>query len=127
MKSAGAILGLLLVAAISYFLIKAQFTRGPEGGAPPQQQIDTVGVSSDLLAIGQAERLYLAAHGAYAGIDQLQQEGFITFSGANRRGYNYVAETDDGQHFTVTATPVDPAKAGWPTLRIDDTMQVTRQ
>lgn len=127
MKTAGAILGLVIVLAVGYFIFKSQFSPGPTGSAPPQQTIDVTGVRSDLLAIAQAERLYLASHGAYASVDQLQQDGSITFSGTNRRGYNYVAEVDDGQHFQITATPADPAKAGWPTLSIDENMQVTQQ
>ena len=86
-----------------------------------------VGVKTDLLAIAQAERLYLASHGSYAGIDQLQQDGAISFSGANRRGYNYIADVNDGQHFKITAAPSDPAKIGWPTLSIDENMEVTQE
>ena len=69
-----------------------------------------VGVKSDLLAIAQAERMYLASHGSYASVDELQQDGSITFSGANRRGYSYTAEVDDGQHFKITARPATPPK-----------------
>lgn len=127
MKAAAGVLGLVIVLAIGYFLFKTQFTQGPTGGAPPKQVIDVAGVKNDLVVIGQAERLYLAAHGSYASLDQLQQEGSIIFSGTNRRGYNYVAEVDDGQHFRITATPSDPAKESWPTLTIDDTMQVQQQ
>lgn len=127
MRAAAGVLGLIIVVAIGWFIIKTQFTQGPTGGAPPKQTIDVVGIKNDLLAIAQAERMYLASHGSYASLDQLQQEGSLAFSGANRRGYNYVAEVDDGQHFKVTATPSDPAKAGWPTLSIDGTMQVTQQ
>ncbi len=127
MKAAGAVLGLLMAAAIGYFVIKSQYGSGPAGGAPPKQVIDVVGVRADLLAIGQAERPYLASHGNYASVDELQQDGAIAFSGTNRRGYNYVAEVDDGQHLKITATPSDPAKRDWPTLSIDDTMQVTQQ
>jgi len=127
MKAAGSILGLVIVVAIIWFVVKSQYSQGPTGGQPPKEVIDVVGVKSDLLAIAQAERMYLASHGSYASVDQLQQDGSLTFSGANRRGYNYTAEVDDGQHFKVTAAPSDPAKAGWPTLSIDDTMQVTQQ
>ncbi len=127
MKSAGAVIALVIVLAIGWFIFKAQFEKGPTGGAPPQQVIDVVGVRNDLVAIGQAERLYLASHGTYATIDQLRDDGAITFSGTNRRGYNYVAEVQDGLHFKITATPADPEKQGWPTLSIDDTMQVTQQ
>jgi len=127
MRVVGSLLALLTVLAIGYFIFRAQFTKGPQQGAPPMEQIDVIGVTTDLQAIAQAERMYLASHGAYATVDQLQQEGSITFSSGNRRGYNYVAHLDDGQHFKVTARPVDPSKQGWPTLTIDETMQVSRQ
>jgi hypothetical protein len=127
MKKAAGLLALVIALGIGYFIFKAQFTQGPTGGAPPKQTIDTVGVKNDLLAIGQAERMYLASHGTYASLEQLQQDGAITFSGTNRRGYNYTAETSGGEHFRIVATPADPAKVGWPTLAIDDTMQVTQQ
>ena len=127
MKAAGSILGLVIVVAIIWFVVKSQFTQGPTGGQPPKETIDVVGVKTDLLAIAQAERMYLASHGSYASMDQLQQEGSLAFSGASRRGYNYTADVDDGQHFKITGTPSDPAKAGWPTLSIDETMQVTQQ
>jgi hypothetical protein len=127
MKSAGALLALVIVLAVGYFIYKSQFQQGATGGAPPKEVIDVVGVKNDLLAIGQAERVYLANHGSYASIDQLQTDGSLNFSGTNRRGYNYVAETDDGQHFQVRATPSDPAKSAWPTLSIDENMQITQQ
>jgi hypothetical protein len=127
MKGVGSVLALLVVLTAGYFIFRSQFTKGPEGGAPPQQQIDVTGVEMDLQAMAQAERLYLAGHGVYGAIDQLQQEGSISFSAANRRGYTYVAEVDDGQHFKITATPVDPAKQGWPVLSIDETMQIARR
>jgi hypothetical protein len=127
MKVVGSLLALLIVAAIGYFIFKAQFARGPQQGTPPMEQIDVIGVTSDLQSIAQAERMYLASHGTYATLDQLQQEGSITFSPSSRRGYNYAADLDDGQHFKVTARPADPSKQGWPTLAIDETMQVSRQ
>ncbi len=126
MRAAGAILGLVIALAIGYYIVKSEFVQGPTGGAPPKEVIDVVGVKNDLLAIGQAERMYLASHGSYTSVDQLQQDGAITFSGTNRRGYNYVAEVDDGQHFRITATPSDSAKQGWPTLTLDDTMQISQ-
>jgi hypothetical protein len=127
MKAAASVLGLLIVLAIGWFIIKTQFMQGPMGEVPPKQVIDVVGVKNDLLAIGQVERIYLASHGTYASIDQLQQDGAISFSGANRRGYNYAADLDDGQYFRITAAPSDPAKEGWPTLWVDENMQVTQE
>jgi len=124
MKAAGALLGLLIVLAIGYLVYKAELAPGPGGGTNPAEQIDTVGVTTDLVAIGQAEKLYLASHGSYATLEQLEQEGSISFH--SRRGYNYRVEVDDGQHFKVAATPADPAKAGWPSFSMDDTLQISR-
>ena len=127
MKKVGGLLGLVIALGVGYFIFKAQMTTGPTGGAPPKEVIDVVGVKNDLLAIGQAERMYLASHGTYASVEQLQQDGALQWSGTNRRGYNYSAEVTGGEHFRITATPSDPAKAGWPTLTMDDTMQVLQQ
>jgi hypothetical protein len=91
------------------------------------QVMDVVGVKMDLAAMGQAERLYLASHGSYAGLEQLRQEGVISFSGVGRPGYNYTIEFDDGQHFKITAAPSGPAQAGWPTLWIDENMEVKQK
>jgi hypothetical protein len=127
MKKVGGLLGVVIVLAIGWFIFKTQFQQGPTGGAPPKEVIDVVGVKNDLLAIAQAERMYMASHGSYATLDQLQQEGSLAFSTANRRGYNYTATVDDGQHFTITAAPADPAKSEWPTLSINESMQVSQQ
>jgi len=126
MRAVASILGLVIVLAVVWLLVKTQFTQGPMGGAPPKQMIDVVGVKTDLAALAQAERAYLASHGSYASIEQLQQDGAINFSGANR-GYNYNTEVNDGQHFKITATPSDPAKTGWPTLWVDENMEVTQE
>ena len=127
MKKVGGLLGLVIALCIGYFIFKAEMTQGPTGGAPPQQAIDTAGVETDLAAIGHAEKMYLASHGTYANLDQLKQEGMMTFSDGSRRGYQYSIDFDGGQRFEVTATPTDPEKKAWPTLTIDDTMQVTKQ
>src|SRR6516164_6974516 len=82
---------------------------GGQPAPPPQQQVDVVGIRSELLTIGQAERQYLVAHGTYGTLDELQQERLLT-GGANRRGYEFSAQIDGGQGFTVTAVPSDPDK-----------------
>jgi hypothetical protein len=127
MKKAAGLLGLVIALGVGYYIFKMQYTEGPTAGLPPKEVIDVVGVKNDLIAIGQAERMYLANHGTYGSIEQLQQDSSLSFSGTNRRGYNYSAEVSGGEHFRITATPADPAKQGWPTLAIDDTMQVTTQ
>ena len=65
--------------------------------------------------------------GMYATLEQLQQDGSLTFSPVNRRGYSYVAEVDGGLHFSIIARPSDPTKQGWPSLSIDETMQIVQQ
>jgi hypothetical protein len=126
MKKAGGLLALVIVLGFALYMFKTQSEHLP-GGAPPKQTIDVAGVKNDLLAIGQAERMYLASHGSYASLEQLQQEGSLSFTGVGRRGYNYTAEVAGGEHFRIVAAPADPAKAGWPTLAIDETMQITQQ
>src|SRR5215472_17721392 len=110
----------LALASISF----AAACGGGQPAPPPQQQVDVVGIRSELLAIGQAERQYLVAHGSFGTLDELQQERLLT-GGANRRGYEFSAQVDGAQGFTVTAVPSDPDKQHWPTLAIDQTMQVS--
>ena len=93
---------------------------------PPQQQIDVVGIRSELLAIGQAEGHYLVAHSTYATIEQLRQDGLLT-GGADRRGYIFNVVVDGSQGFIATATPSDADTQGWPTLAVDQTMQITER
>jgi len=118
--------GLVIVLAIAY-LLYAKWAGHSGSASPPQQQIDLVGVKSDLLSLAQAERMYLVANGTYASLDQLQQDGSMAFSATNRRGYDYAAEIDDGEHFKIMATPIDPAKRDWPALFINETMQIFPQ
>jgi len=127
MKKVGGLLGIVIALGIGYFIFKTQMTQGPAGGAPPQQVIDTAGVENDLAAIARAEKMYLASHGTYASLDQLKQEAMMTFSEGIRRGYQYSVDFQDGQSFQITAAPTDPAKADWPTLSMDDTMQIRKQ
>ena len=93
---------------------------------PPQQQIDTVGIRSELLAIAQAEGQYLVAHSKYGTFDELRQENLLN-AAVDRRGYGFSVAVDGSQGFTVTATPTDPDKKGWPTLVMDQTRQIVEQ
>ncbi len=124
MKKAGCILGLVLALGIVWFIYRGAVSGGMQ--TPPQQQIDTVGVRMDLLGIAQAERVFQATHGRYGSLEELVEDRAIGFSPENRHGYNYEAEIDGDQHFRVVATPMDPSKAAWPTLAIDERMQVTQ-
>jgi hypothetical protein len=126
MKIVSILLAVLIPVVLVYLLFKTQWSSGENGAVPPQAQIDVTGVRSDLLSIAQAERLYLASHGSYGTLDQLQQDDALPlFSGTMHRGYRFASEVDDGAHFKVTASPSVPAKAGWPTLSIDETLEIS--
>jgi hypothetical protein len=113
MRSGASILGLVM-------------TLGCRQAGPPQQQIDVVGIKAELLVIGQAEGHYLVEHSTYATLEQLEQDSLLT-DGADRRGYVFTVAVDGSRGFTVTATPSDADKKGWPTLAMDQSMQVTER
>ena len=94
--------------------------------APPQQQIDTVGIRSELLVIGKAEGQYLVAHSTYATLEQLQQDSLLT-GGPDRRGYTFSIEVNGSEGYKVTAMPSDPEKKNWPTLVMDQTSQIVER
>jgi len=116
--------GLVLALGIAYVVYSRSLTTSGGTQAPPQQQIDVVDIRANLLTIGQAERIYLAANGTYATLDQLQQQGPPAIPTENR-GYVFTIAVDGARSFKVTATPTDPNKAGWPILEIDEGMTVT--
>lgn len=123
MRTAASFLGLVIALAAGYWIYRVEVApASAEGASAVVDQADAAGVKSDLVAIGQAERLYLASHDSYATLDQLQQDGGIAFQ--SRHGYNFSVEVDGGQRFKVLATPAGASHAGWPVLSIDDTLQV---
>ena len=101
-------------------------TIGCGQSAPPQQIIDTVGVKAELLTIGKAEGQYLVMHSAYGTMEQLCSDSLLT-GGADRRGYTFSIDVTGGDGYTVTATPSDPGKTNWPTLVMNQTMQVSER
>lgn len=115
---------MVVVLAIGYYIYMTQFG-GKEGSLPPRQQIDLTAVRSDLLSLAQTERRFLAANGTFATLEQLQDTGEVQFKGLGRRGYVYLISVDDAQHFRITAKPEDPTRTDWPTLSIDETLQIT--
>jgi hypothetical protein len=64
MRTAGMLLSLVVVLAIGYYYYTVQVTPGPATHVSPGELIDVVGVKNDLVAIGQSERLFLAANGS---------------------------------------------------------------
>ena len=126
MRGIVGIAGLLIALGAAYFVYHSYLTQSGTAGAVehPQEQIDVIDIKTNLLTIGQAERTYLNAHGSYGTIEQLQQDGPPSI-GADNRGYVFNAVPNGATSFTVTATPTDPNKTGWPTLVMTEAMQVT--
>jgi hypothetical protein len=124
MRSIGGILGLLAVALIAGLTYKYYFLQGQSSGVTtPRQTIDEVGVKNDLVAIGQAERLYQTEHGSYASLDDLVSSGAMSMKKTGRGGYTYEAETSaDG--FRITARCPSDAAPGCTRYVIDQTMEV---
>jgi hypothetical protein len=117
------IVGLLVALGGGYFVYHAYFTRAGFDNTPPQEQIDVIGIKSQLLVIGQAEKQYVVAHSVYGTLEQLQQDGPPSI-GMPQRGYTFAVSPSGSQSFTATAMPEDASKTGWPTLVLDASMQV---
>jgi hypothetical protein len=126
------LIGLMVTAAVGlgiYMYTLKQAAPGP--GMVVTQNISVVGVKNDLIAIGQAERMYYTQNGSYADLPTLSSAGTMNITRTSRDGYTYSA-APSGNTFTVTATytppPVENA-AGvtpphFPTFTIDQTMEV---
>lgn len=126
------LMGLLITAAVGlgiYMYTLKQSAPGP--GMVVTQNISIVGVKNDLIAIGQAERLYYTQNGSYADLPTLSSSGTMNITRTSRDGYTYSA-VPAGNTFTVTATytppPVENPAAvtppHFPTFTIDQTMEV---
>jgi hypothetical protein len=119
------LISLVLVLGVGYWVLQQSATVG-SSQASPQEQIDVVSIRQQLLVMGQAERQYLASHGAYATLEQLEQDDLLP-NGSASRGYAFTALVNGADGFTITASPTDTEKAEWPTLAIDERMRVTEQ
>ena len=125
MRSIFTIGGLVIALGVGYVLYSRSLTNAGGTQTPPQQQIDVVDIRTNLLNIGQAQRMYVVANGAYGTLEQLQKDAPSVVT--ENRGYAFSVTVNGAQSFKATATPTDPNKAGWPTLEIDETMTVTQR
>jgi hypothetical protein len=125
MRATLGLVGLLIVLVIGYLIYSAQI-RGVTNDKPLAQQTNLIAVRGDLRSLGQSERLYLAANGSYATLEELRRSNFISsFPEGNRSGYIYSAEVDGAAHFRITASPADSSRVDLPTLSIDETLQIS--
>jgi uracil DNA glycosylase len=122
-----ALVGLLIAAVITFAAYRLYLSRAaPVGTSVATQAITLTGVKNDLLAIAQAERAYLAQNGRYASFDELVSSGALTMSRPGRDPYAYSIEAS-GSSFAVTARYTGPPGLNYPTLTIDQTMQIRQQ
>jgi len=121
-----ALVGLLVVLVIGYFIYRGFITQTlpkEEGGSTPVSSISVTGVKNDLIAIAQAERAYFAEHGSYASMGDLTSSGAMTMTRPGRDGYTYSVVTQPGA-FTVTARYSGPMTPKPSSFTIDQSMEV---
>ncbi|HVB87037.1 MAG TPA: hypothetical protein VNK23_10295 [Candidatus Dormibacteraeota bacterium] len=125
MRGLGSLAGLLVVALIAALTYKLYFQKSSavSGSATPQQTIDVVGVKSDLLSIGQAERLYQAQHGSYGSIDDLVSSGAMSVRRSGRDGYTYDVNASSDSFQAIAHCPV-ATNPGCINYSIDQTMDI---
>jgi hypothetical protein len=110
MRSIG-LIGAVIALGTGYFIYSAQLTQsGSAMTAAPKEQIDVMSIRTALLEIGQAERQYVNARGAYGTLDQLRADGPPEL-GADRarlrvRGRGPMAP----RRFKAMGKPSDPAR-----------------
>ena len=92
---------------------------------PPAQEIDVVAIKTELVQIGKAEQRYWVTHSTYGTIEELRKDELLVDE-PDRRGYAFTTEVNGAIAFKVTATPTNPDKAAWPTLWIDNKMEVVK-
>jgi hypothetical protein len=115
-------LGLVITLAIGMYIYSLQ-VKAIDPASSSAMATDApliAGVKNDLIAIGSAERGYLASQGRYASLEELISGNYITI-GNGRPPYVYDVEVSAG-NFRATATR---ATKGSPAqLWISDSMQV---
>jgi hypothetical protein len=116
----------LVALGVGYFVYNKSLTSVGGTQKPPLETIDVIDIKTNLQNIGQAERMYLNAHGAYGTLEQLNQEGAPALPAENR-GYVFTVVADGARSFRAVATQTDPNKTGWPTLVMDEAMVVKEQ
>ena len=119
------LVGLLVVLGCGFYIYQRSATSSL-GDTSPEEQVDTIAIRQRLITIAQAEKQYMATHGKYATLEQLSDESLLP-GGTEQRGYTFTAVVNGGTGFTITATPTDDDKEGWPTVEITESMKVTER
>ncbi len=120
-----ALLGLLIAAAVAVGFYYFYFTKTARlgGTAGAMEAISTTGVKNDLNGIAHAERMFFSQNGRYAEWDELISSGALRMEKSGRATYVYSIEAS-ASGFTATARYTGPAGINYPTLVIDQTMEI---
>jgi len=125
MTRALGLIGVLVVAAVGFYLYTKQAETAAQGTANPRTTIDVTGLKNDLIALANAERRHYATEGKYVSIDELRSHGDISMPSNNRGPFTYSAEVSD-IGFRITATYTGPpGPEAQKNLSIDQSMQIT--
>jgi hypothetical protein len=118
------LIAVVIVLCAGFFIYQRRAADLTVSGSP-QEQVDVTAIRQRLLTIAQTERQYQASNGKYATLEELASDNLLP-GGTEQRGYTYTAQVS-ATGFTITATPTDRAKAGWPTLEVTESMTVTER
>lgn len=114
--------GTIITVAIGMYIYSLQVRAINPGAASANsaEAATIAGVKSDLIAIGSAERGYMASQGRYASLDELTSGNYLTIKG-ERQPYIYDVEVNSS-NFRATATRT--TKGAPAQLWVTDNMQV---
>jgi hypothetical protein len=114
--------GTIVTVAIGMYIYSLQVKAiDPTTASANKAEVATIaGVKNDLIAIGNAERGYMASEGKYASLEELTSGNYLTIKG-ERPPYIYDVEVNSG-NFRATATRT--TKGAPAQLWITDSMQV---
>lgn len=116
--------GLLIFALIGVLMYKFYFSRTDATGADtPAQQIDSVGVRTDLLGIAKAESTYQVEHNTYASLDDLVSSGALSMKKTSRDGWLYDVQPSDYTFLVIAHCP-KTTQPSCTDLQIDQTMEI---
>jgi hypothetical protein len=117
------VLVLVIILGTGYVMYQRDVADGMVGDPIPAS--DTTAVEERLTTIAKAEWQYHAEHGTYATLEELASNDQLQ-GGPVQFGYHFVA-TPSATGFHIAAIPIDEDMADWPTLEIDERMEVTEQ
>jgi len=114
--------GTIVTVAIGMYIYSLQVKAiDPSAASANGAEVATIaGVKNDLIAIGNAERGYMASEGRYASLEELTSRNYLTIKG-ERPPYIYDVELNPGG-FRATATRT--TKGAPSQFWITDSMQV---